>query len=180
MGGEYAIRLTEPGGAPARVDLPGTYLTASISVDARLIGETEGAVIIVGCRVDPKYHEEVRLILDPSGKRFRLSWWVNGQEKHPGKWERHADVNLDNETNRIRMRCGREIVGAFNDGPTIIDTPEWIPDSPEGIDRESFRPEGGIWIGVGAIGEASTPVEARFDNLVVQDSQCFLPDNTRC
>ena len=177
VGGEYAIRLMEPGGAPARVDLPGTYLAASISVDARLVGETADAVIIVGCRVNPSYQEEFRFMLDPGRGQYRYSRWVNGQDERPGRWEHHASINLDNETNRIGVYCGRVIGIDFNDGPPIQTVYEQIP---EGLDGVSFKPEGGIWIGVGTIGDTSTPVEARFDNLVVQDSQCFRPDDTRC
>lgn len=177
VGGEYAIRLMEPGGAPARVDLPGTYLAASISVDARLVGETADAVIIVGCRVNPSYQEEFRFMLDPGRGQYRYSRWVNGQDERPGRWEHHVEVKLGNESNRIGVYCGRGLSVSFNDVHTIATVYEQIP---EGIDRVSFKPEGGIWLGVGTIGERSTPVEARFDNLVVQDSQCFRPDDTRC
>ena len=177
VSGEYAIRLAEPGGEPARVDLPGTYLAASISVDARLVGETPRAVIIVGCRVNPSYQEEFRFMLDPGRRQYRFSRWVNGQDERPGNWEHYASINQGGESNRISVYCGRVIGIDFNDGPPIQTVYEQIP---EGLDRVSFKPEGGIWIGVGIIGERSTPVEARFDNLVVQDSQCFRPDDTRC
>ena len=177
VGGEYAIRLMEPGGTPARVDLPGTYLAASISVDARLVGETADAVIIVGCSVNPSYQEEFRFMLDPGRRRYRFSRWVNGRDERPGNWEHYASINQGGESNRIGVHCGRVIGIDFNDGPPIQTVYEQIP---EGLDRVSFKPEGGIWIGVGTIGARSTPVEARFDNLVVQDSQCFRPDDTRC
>ena len=174
--GEYAIRLTEPGEASlAKVDLPGEYLAASIDVDARLVGETAEAVILVGCRVNPAHHEEFRLVVHPGSGRFRLSRWANGQEERPPKWHHHVEVKLDNESNRIGLYCGRGFSVSFNDVHTIATVYEQIP---EGIDRVSFKPEGGIWIGVGTIGETATPVEARFDNLVVQDSQCFRPDDT--
>ena len=177
-GGEYVIRLTEPGEAAlAKVDLPGTYLAASISVDARLVGETADAVIIVGCRVNPSYQEEFRFMLDPGRRQYRFSRWVNGKDERPGNWEHYASINQGDESNRIGVYCGRVIGIDFNDGPPIQTMYEQIP---EGLDRVSFKPEGGIWIGVGTIGERSTPVEARFDNLVVQDSQCFRPDDTRC
>lgn len=116
-------------------------------------------------------------MLDPGRGQYRYSRWVNGQDERPGNWEYHASINLDKETNRIGVYCGRVIGVDFNDAPPIQTVYEQIP---EGIDRVSFKPEGGIWLGVGTIGERSTPVEARFDNLVVQDSQCFRPDDTRC
>ncbi|MBI2760916.1 MAG: serine/threonine protein kinase [Chloroflexi bacterium] len=154
--GEYFIRKVDPNfNRVANVFLPGSYDDVSISVDARLVGESGNRAIYVVCRssTDGQY----RLVLDMGVGAFLLSRWDGDTEVQLGnKWVTRTDVlRTGTQMNKIELRCEKDTISAVINGQTV------------GSVKDGTYKAGRSWIGTGVFTGATGTVEVRFDNLVV-------------
>ena len=152
-GGEYVIRKLDPqwSGLLA-AELPGSYDNATIAVEVRLVGESRGRFIALGCRAGDAGH--YRLTVGPANGAFVLSRWDGAKETPLVPAQLSPAIRRGNETNRLELACAGDTISA-----TINGTP--VASAQDGAYRE-----GGMWIG--AEETPSPPVaEARFVNLTV-------------
>jgi hypothetical protein len=154
--GEYVIVQNDPGMERSPISvLPGTYSDTRMAVDARLVGPTDGRVLMVGCRDAPESNSHYRFAIRPDIGHFELIRWY-GLERVPlVEWDPSSAIRLGNAANRLELTC---------DGPTISAS---INDVPVGAVQDSSYPSGGLWVGAGTLESQPATVDGRFDNLVV-------------
>jgi hypothetical protein len=155
--GEYVMKTVNPNwNRIAIAALPDTYDQTTISVDARLVGETDQRYIAVACRAHLEGQaSEYRLAMDPTVGAFTLGWWDAGRETRLVDWTLAPAIRRGTETNRLALRCaGNQITVSINDVRVAAVT-------------DATYTSGSLWIGAGAFTGNSVTTEARFDNLVV-------------
>jgi hypothetical protein len=154
--GEYLIEQLEPDSKrrPAAW-LPGSYANASIALDARLEGPTQGRYLAVGCRSQPMSESHYRLVVVPDSSQFALTRWDRDNEILLTPWIESPLIRPGNQMNRVELRSsGSEITVSIN-GAQLSTV------------QDSAYLTGSMWIGAGSSPESSLTVQARFDNLVV-------------
>jgi hypothetical protein len=169
--GEYVIRKTDPSwdGLPTAV-LPGDYADASLSVAARLVGDTKGRFVAIACR-DAAEVGYYRFSVEPDTGRFQLSRvGADGDATALAGGETPGAILPGSATNRLALTCAGDSISASVNDVQVASI----------SDPGGGAPVGGMWIGVGTAGGATSgvnggptgpsnaTVEARFDSLVVR------------
>ena len=157
IGGEYRLRKADPearGVILAR--LPGRFTDASLTIDARLVGETADRFVLTACREDPDRNVGYQFAIVPQTGAYglfrsdedRLVTLASG---------RSAAILRDAATNRIELTCAGSTLSAAVNGARVASAED-----------ATYR-EGRMFIGVTVSTDAlPATVEARLDNLVVR------------
>ena len=138
--------------------LPG-LANGTLTVDARIFGDSEMRYIALGCRqqaldVDSKY----RFVVVPATGQAALLRDDAGQPTALVGFSPVEGIRLGNQSNRLSLRCfGSTLTGSVN-GVVVA-----------AAEDATYR-EGLLLLGVGAGVGKNLQAEARFDNLVVTDN----------
>lgn len=153
QGGEYLLEALVPRIAPY-VRVPGMYGGASIAVDARLVGETDGRVVLLGCRENTAGDRQYALLVDPGAGEFAL-WRDDGPGSHDlVRRAPSAALRRGHEVNRLELSCRGGTITVRINGTQVASV------------QDRTYGEGRLWIAVSPVGDIGT-VAARLDNLVV-------------
>ena len=154
--GEYVMEQLDPssGRRPAAW-LPGTYENASLSIDARLEGETAGRYISVGCRNQPNSGSHYRLAVVPDTGQFSLARWDEATEALLTPWQVSPAIRAGNASNHLELTCSGSTIAVRINGRDLASV------------EDSTYARGALWIGVGSAPTTPLPTTARFDNLEV-------------
>ena len=152
--GEYRIATAAPfaGTTTSAVSLPipGSFRDATLAVDARLEGDTDGRAIALTCR-DQVSVGFYGLYVTPSRQTVALGRVDYGGQSQTLATTRSDAVRPDGESNHIELTCAGTILTASVNGTMALQA------------EDSVLREGRIFVGVAG----AVPADARFDNLVV-------------
>jgi hypothetical protein len=154
--GEYRIQTVDPSAGPILLSLPVRYRDTSFTVDAMIGGDIEGRYLELVCRRQVGMFSAYSAVADLSQGSYRLIRRDNAQPTTlrrasgpraipPG--EPPFRIGLTCAGNRISLTVNRALVATVQD--------------------DTYR-DGSLAIGAGSFIENPQPVEARFDNLVVE------------
>jgi S1-C subfamily serine protease len=158
-GGELLMEKIDPTSDRAVVrPAPGTYRDVIVTVDTRLVGETDDRSVFVMCRAhgESEDYNAYRLVVEPGSAIIELVQWQNGNVSSLALAVRQDAIVSGTAVNRLELRCiGSEIVGVVN-GVEVARAEDTAP------------AEGHTLIGA-YVDNTALPgvVEARFDNLQV-------------
>jgi WD40 repeat protein len=150
--GEYFIQRIDPSvGAPTTV-LPGTYADASVSIDARVVGDPNGQLVALACRSSsgPDGDSQYRLSVSPADGSFQLSVWKNGTSTPLVAWTTDTSIHPGTDSNHLELSCADASIDALVNGHRVAHV------------TDTTLRHGAFWIGVDG-----AQAEVRFDNLVV-------------
>jgi hypothetical protein len=150
--GEYFIHKLDLAFFPIAA-LPGSYADASLAVDVRLVGETEGRFVGVSCRRDglSRYQATV----DPDRGRFWLERRDGNQMTLLTARSPSTAIARGNETNHLELTCAGDVISLAINGRDVASV------------QDDTYSSGQLWIGVATFDESPNTAEAWFDNLVV-------------
>lgn len=156
VNGEYLVaRSAGWAGLPA-VLVPGLFVDAVLAVDARLVGETMGRSVVLGCRRSTESPRDgYQLNLDPDGGVVTLGIWVQGNYFRMFN-EASVAIRQGGEVNHVELRCSGNVISAVVNGTLVASV------------RSTAYRTGWMWLGVVADPGVGGLVEARFNNLVVR------------
>ena len=150
--GEYVLQKLDPRSTQiATVDVPGIYDDATIALDVRLVGETFGRSIAIGCRrqADSSHY---RLSVFPDTNEFLLARW-DGSVRSTLAGETTSAMNGVNESDHVELGCVEETIWVVINGQVVAS-----------VDDATYH-QGRMWIGVYG---SAVSADARFDNLVIR------------
>ena len=157
--GEYVIRKIDPGWeGVAFATVKGTYDNAHITVEAQLVGDTADRVISLACRNTPS-GGHYRLVVDPGQGRFAI-FLYSDQTKPPvalADWQSSPAINKGERKNLLQLSCAA--------GGIIVATINGVKAKTA---RDDTHSKGTMWIGANLFSGTSGTVEARFDNLKIE------------
>jgi hypothetical protein len=154
--GQYVIVKSDPvWDFTPTAELPGTYTDATLSVEARLVGEQQDRYIILACRASKASDSHYRFGIQPGPGRFELSRWDGGDRTPLVAWRSSPAIKRGTEWNQLELSCQGSTIRAVANGVEVAK-----------VDDATYA-RGELWIGAGAFAEARVTAEARFDNLVV-------------
>jgi hypothetical protein len=155
--GTYVLRKEDPEWDHVlSAYLPSTYTDTVIAVDARLVGETEGRYVHLGCR--DSQVGGYRLSVEPDEGAFWLARYdiVMGWTTLV-PYQTSPAVRTGSATNRIELGCAGDTLTARINGTQVASV------------RDTTFPGGRLWIGTCSCGlDEPAIVETRFDNLIVE------------
>lgn len=128
------------------VALPGAYGDSTISVDARLVGETRRRQVVVYCR------SGYALGIEPDARAFFLFRREGGVNHTLADWQPSPAIHSGHETNRVELTCVGTTISASING-TIVAS----------VEDDTFQ-TGAHYLQAGGPGLTA---QARFDNLRV-------------
>jgi hypothetical protein len=152
--GEFVLRIADSTARPSTlVAVPGEFAHTTLSVDARLVGETAGRFVALGCRAYG--NAEYRLTLAAAGQ-FALDRFDGGRPVSLVAWRAAPPLPAGASAHRLALRCAGSQFTATINGVQVASV------------RDTTYTTGALWLGTGRFtnGPPGT-VEARFDNLVV-------------
>jgi hypothetical protein len=153
QGGEYVLKSLVADTAPF-VRLPAVPANASLAVDARIAGDADGRLIMLGCRENDEGDREYRLMVDPADAVFIL-FRVDGDSVKPlAQQVASPAIRRGTQSNRFELSCVGDTIAVRINGTQVASV------------KDGTYREGGMWIGAGTFRDGRT-VEARFDNLAV-------------
>ncbi len=148
--GEYFIA------GSAGVSIPGSYRDAALTVHGRLVGETRGRVIFLGCRAAPgRADVGYGAAIEPEGRvgLYRsdgVSEGVGLTELAPA-----SAIHRGTEANRFELTCSGDAIVLAVNGTKIASA------------RDATYQEGEFGFGLNQSFGPDGVTEARFDNLIV-------------
>jgi hypothetical protein len=140
--------------APAEF-IPGTYADASIAIDARVVGESQGRYVALICRNDHESDSQYRLTVVPAEGWLMLTRWDQGKPVHLTGKLTSGPIGRGNETNLLELSCANTAISASVNGSLIA------------LVQDNVYREGGLGISTSSFGDARARAEAHFDNLLV-------------
>jgi len=153
MDGEYRLSSQSDAGAVAAV--PGSYENASLAVDARMVGDTDGRAIALYCRLQPGPSPSgyVLYVAPPDGA-LRL-WRIDGGARTPlMDWQARSAIARGTGRNRIELSCAGSVITVTVNGARV------------GFAFDG-KYRGGQMV-LGAVGATATrTIDVRLDNLAV-------------
>ncbi|MFN8521956.1 MAG: hypothetical protein U0821_02505 [Chloroflexota bacterium] len=155
--GEWVIRGTFSGHRQWTSSV-GRYANASLALDARLTGGSEGRYFVLVCRDQGVASaNRYEFVVIPSLQRFSLGRSVNGEwEMRVGPGE-SAAIKPGNETNRLELTCAGDRITAYANGEEL------------GSFQDGTFRAGLMWFGVGNVTDGPLPVQGNFDNVTVTE-----------
>jgi hypothetical protein len=153
QGGEYVLKTLVPDLSPF-VRLPAVPADASLAVDARIAGDADGRLIMLGCRENEAGDREYRLMVDPADGVFLLIR-VDGDSFKPlAEPAASPAIRRGTQSNRFELSCAGDTIAVRINGTQVASV------------KDSTYREGGMWVGASSFKEGRT-VEVHFDNLTV-------------
>jgi hypothetical protein len=154
--GEYVVEQGDPERErrPAAW-LPGLYANASLSIDARLVGDVDRRYLALGCRHQSTSDSHYRLVVVPDGGHFALARWDQNSEVLLTPWQTTSALRDGDQNNRLQLTCSGSTIAASLNGLQVA------------LVQDSTYSEGWMWIGAGSSPNSQATVQARFDNLVL-------------
>ncbi|MFN8521957.1 MAG: hypothetical protein U0821_02510 [Chloroflexota bacterium] len=155
--GEWQILREDATLGPASTTAPGRYANASISVDARIVGDYLQRYVSVSCREGGATGSSYRLAVDPARRSTTLARLDGGAEHPLVPWRLTAAVRPGNESNRLELACaGNRIIGRVN-GVEVASA------------EDGTYAEGILRYGAGSFAGRNLPSDGRFDHLLVRE-----------
>ena len=153
--GEYVIQTLDPNAGVWQAGIEGAYEDVAIAIDVRLVGETAGRVVVLGCRYAFAGGQATgyALLADPAagtvalfrydGAPVALSDAVAGDAFLPAT-----------EQNRLEFSCVGATITATVNGQVVATV------------EDATYASGYLFIAAGTLDTPGT-IEARFDNLLI-------------
>jgi hypothetical protein len=161
--GEYLIEKLDPMSGFAYVQPPGRYADATLAVDVRMMGDTEGRYAFLACRATDA--GVYRLYVDPAAGTFGIIRWDNATQVNLVSNHASPLIRRGNATNRLELRCaGNFIIAAING---VVG----------GAVQDDTHEAGELALGIGSYTGRPLPAEARFDDLHITQ-QAPVPPGT--
>lgn len=153
----YAVRIINPAwDRAASAHVLGQYRDAAITVDARLVGETPGRTVYVGCRYDPsRPGTYYRFVVDPARGTFRLSRWQDNRETLLVGPQPAPAIRREDAPNRLELSCVGASIAARVNGVQVAAV------------QDGSLASGRLLLGAGAYAGSPLGLEARFNDLVI-------------
>ncbi len=159
-GGEYRVRNISPEGGWRGLTVPGTFGNATLTVDARLIGDPRGRLIALGCRqhTDPQggtQASQISFAVYPDARSFEIVHNHGRGFTTLVPRRTTSEIRPGNEVNHLELSCvGSTATVRAND--VDLATASDIPDTP-----------GRFFVAVSGPGDAQPHADASIDNLAV-------------
>jgi len=161
-GGEYFIQKLDPEFTRLPLGIiPGSYADTTLTIDARVVGDTEGRYLALECRRSPLGW--YRVYVDPGGGRFWLARWDEDAETLLTARTPSEAIAQGNETNHLELTCAGSLITLAVNGTEVAKV------------QDSAYSSGGLAIGASVFTTSRNTAEARFDNLVVYQAAAPLP-----
>ncbi len=154
--GEYFIKKVDPTrtGGPTTW-LPGNYADATLSLDARFVGQANDRYLALICRSQGEESlSDYSLLVDPSGARFMLARFDDGELVGLARWTSSPAIYSGTNTNHIEFSCAGNTLSATINGTEVVRV----------LDRTFSQGAMGLVV---ATAREELTAEARFDNLLV-------------
>jgi hypothetical protein len=156
--GEYVMRKSDPRTvAPSVVQaLPGDHRNGSVSADVRLVGETQGRYVSLGCRLNMEETAGYMMEVRPHDRSFRLL------RRDPSRaaptvladWQASGAIRSGVERNRLTLTCAGDAVTLGANGTDVLTV------------KDATYGSGRFTLAAGADRSTGVTWEARWDNLV--------------
>jgi len=150
--GEYTVARPVETAGRAMVWRREGFFDCEVSLDARLIPPTDGAIVYLAVRRQEN-GDAYELVVDPNARRFRLLRRVSTSITNLVPWTPSMAIQPADGSNRLSVRAQGAALTLQINGQEVGRATD-----------ETFR-EG--WLAFGAGQQERGPVEARFDNLLV-------------
>ncbi|MFN8523535.1 MAG: hypothetical protein U0821_10610 [Chloroflexota bacterium] len=157
VNGEYVIAGVLQGHFALEPSV-GRYANASIAIDARLLGGSEGRDLLLNCRDQRPGSRSVNLLsVMPATQEFFMSRFIQGRVEMLVPPTRSEAIRPGNENNRLELTCAGDRVTAYANGVEL------------GSFRDNLLRSGSMGFGVGNVSAEPLSIRASFDNLVVEE-----------
>jgi hypothetical protein len=159
VGGEYHLRLS-PAAKPVRAVAASSVLAdLQVAVDARLAEGTEGRWVGVACRMNPRdgTAQFYALLAVPATGQFALSNFDGHRWVHLVPFQSSEAVRRGNASNHLELTCVGSTLSARINGTEVASAQDGTYDSG--------------YVAVVVSRDEGTPLEARFDNLIVREAR---------
>jgi hypothetical protein len=153
--GEYAITQTNPDySAPLYANVPGSYLDASLAIDARLVDEIDNRILLIGCR-DGDHDLETGYLaaMEPTTGLAGLAKLTQFGLLPMTELEASDVFVVGSVNNRFELSCVGSQISLSVNGVQVASV------------TDGSYTDGGFW--VGALARDYENVSARMGNLVV-------------
>ena len=159
LDGEYHIAKIDPSWDKfGNASTVGTYADAIVDVDARIVGETEGRSIEIGCRsqTTQRGENEYRLTVIPATTQFILWREDNGTLVQLTDYQASSAIQAGIATNHLQLICDGSTITVRVNGTQLASV------------QDSTYRSGHAFIRAGVLGtNLPATVDARFGNLVI-------------
>lgn len=152
--GEFALTRSAASTGVSVIRLPGTQTDTTLSVDVRLVGETEGRSVALACRrsTGSGTPTQYRFTMLPDLGRYALSRFDAGGNVTLTSGT-SAAIRAGNESNHVELTCAGGTITVSVNGDQVTAA------------QDVTYAEGELSLGVSA--DTDQAAEARFDNLVL-------------
>jgi hypothetical protein len=153
--GEYVIETLDPDAGVWQAGIEGVYEDVALAIDVRLVGETAGRVIVLGCRygVTDGVTAGYALLADPGAGTVELIRFDGDAVALVEPVTSEAFLP-PTEQNRLELSCVGSTIKATVNGQVVAT-----------VEDEGYA-GGYLFVGAGTVDRPGT-IEARFDNLLI-------------